>query len=177
MGEIAEHVVGLIREVIDLEMNAKRFYEHAAEVTHNATGQKMFRRLAREEVGHIKDVGKIFTSILGNNDWKEVFKEEMKNHSPSKLVRQFEEAVHEWGGEEKADETEAIRVAMDLERKAINFFEGLVKKLDDPKARKLAVKMASEEKFHYDLLQAQHDSVINVGIWLDEAEFRMDGKF
>ncbi len=173
-----EHIVLLIREMVDLELNAKRFYEHAAKVTHNETGKKMFKRLALEEAGHIKDVGVIFASALGGDDWKEILQREVKNHAPSKLVAKFEEEVQEWGSENKADETEALRMAMDLERRAIKFFEDLSKKyVDNPAARKLAAKLADEEKFHYDMLQAQHDSVMNVGIWLDEAEFRMDGKF
>lgn len=177
MSHLDDHIVELIRETVDLEMNAKRFYEHAAEVTHNETGKKMFKRLAKEEVGHLKDVGEIFTLVTGTDDWKDILKEETKNHTPSKLVKEFEEAVHEWGSENRADETEALRIAMDLERRAIQFFEGLAKKWDDPKSRQLAMKLADEEKFHYDLLQAQHDSVMNVGIWLDAAEFQMDGRY
>jgi rubrerythrin len=37
--------------------------------------------------------------------------------------------------------------------------------------------LVDEEHYHYDFLQAQLDSVLNVGIWLDAPEFRLDGKF
>jgi rubrerythrin len=49
--------------------------------------------------------------------------------------------------------------------------------VDDPQAREIFKKMCEEEKFHYDLLQAQHDSLTNSGFWFDSAEFRMDGKY
>jgi len=38
-------------------------------------------------------------------------------------------------------------------------------------------RICDEERLHYDLLQAQNDSVTNSGFWLDVAEFRMDGKY
>lgn len=37
--------------------------------------------------------------------------------------------------------------------------------------------IADEERFHYDLLQTQYDSVTGSGFWLDSAEFQMDGKY
>ena len=49
--------------------------------------------------------------------------------------------------------------------------------VDDPIASEIFRKISEEEKFHYDLLQAQHDSLTNSGFWLDSAEFQMDGKY
>ena len=37
--------------------------------------------------------------------------------------------------------------------------------------------ICDEERFHYDLLQSQYDSVTNSGFWLDVSEFRMDARF
>ena len=47
----------------------------------------------------------------------------------------------------------------------------------DPVAKEILNQICDEERFHYDLLQAQYDSVTNDGFWLDSAEFRMDGKY
>lgn len=177
MSPIDETMAGIIRESVDLEMNARLFYEHAAAATRNKIGKRMFKRLAREETWHMKEAGEIFTSILGNDEWKEIARRERARGAPSALVERFEAAVAGWGGEERANDSEALRMAMELERRAIRFFEDLAGKADDPKARELAGKLADEETFRYDLLQAQLDSVLNMGFWLDVAEFRMDAKY
>jgi hypothetical protein len=49
--------------------------------------------------------------------------------------------------------------------------------ISDSDIVKLADKMVQEECARYDALQAQLDSILNVGIWLDSKEFRMDGKY
>jgi len=76
-----------------------------------------------------------------------------------------------------SSELEALRIGMELERKAINFFEKSAGEVLDNKTTNICHKIAEEEKWHYDLLQSQHDSVTKSGFWLDVAEFQMDGKY
>jgi len=66
---------------------------------------------------------------------------------------------------------------MELEQDAIDFFQKAAAETDDPVARKMFLEISEEEKFHYDLLQAQYDSVTGSGFWLGSAEFQMDGKW
>jgi rubrerythrin len=66
---------------------------------------------------------------------------------------------------------------MELEENAVQFFQKAADEVDDPVASEIFRKISEEEKFHYDLLQAQHDSLTNSGFWLDSAEFQMDGKY
>ena len=80
-------------------------------------------------------------------------------------------------GAEGKSETQALSIGMELEENAIQFFQKAAGEVDDPAASEIFRKISEEEKFHYDLLQAQHDSLTNSGFWLDSAEFRMDGKF
>jgi rubrerythrin len=66
---------------------------------------------------------------------------------------------------------------MELELKAIYFFKNASAGSDDKTVKEIFEKIAEEERFHYDLLQAQFDSVTGSGFWLDSAEFHMDGKY
>ena len=79
--------------------------------------------------------------------------------------------------EDAKGEVEALRVGMELEENAIRFFAQASADADDPVAKKIFREISEEEKFHYDLLQAQHDSVTRSGFWLGSAEFQMDGKW
>ena len=80
-------------------------------------------------------------------------------------------------GEEGKGEAEALSIGMQLEMDTINYYQREGEKTDDPIAKKIFLEIIEEEKFHYDLLQAQHDSVTKSGFWLDSAEFQMDGKY
>jgi rubrerythrin len=173
MDEISKQVENAIKEAIRLEINGRNFFNHAAEMTHNEHGKKMFQKLAEEEMKHIEAFSKLFTEILKEEDWKKYVKaEELRGESP--LIEKLKERMK---GAEGKSETQALSIGMELEENAIQFFQKAAGEVDDPAASEIFRKISEEEKFHYDLLQAQHDSLTNSGFWLDSAEFRMDGKF
>jgi rubrerythrin len=173
MDEISKQVENAIKEAIRLEINGRNFFNHAAEMTHNEHGKKMFQKLAEEEVKHIEVFSKLFTEVLKEADWKKYVRaEELRGESP--LIEKLKERMK---GAEGKSETQALSIGMELEENAIRFFQKAAGEVDDPAASEIFRKISEEEKFHYDLLQAQHDSLTNSGFWLDSAEFRMDGKF
>jgi len=173
MTKISKDVENVIREAIKLEINGRKFFNHAAEVTHHPRGKKMFLHLAEEEVKHLETFGKLFSEILGGTDWKKEIKPEDVSGEAS-LVEKLKESMKK---EEGKGEIEALRIGMELEQDAIDFFQKAAAETDDPVARKMFLEISEEEKFHYDLLQAQYDSVTGSGFWLGSAEFQMDGKW
>jgi len=66
---------------------------------------------------------------------------------------------------------------MELERESIDQYEKWAQETSDAKVQGIFKKIIEEEKFHYDLLQAEYDNITNTGFWFNMAEFRMDGKF
>lgn len=173
MNQLSKPVKELIREAIKLEINGKAFFNRAAELTKNELGKKMFLRLASEEVKHLETFSRLFSSIMKTDDWKkELEQEELKGTSDviEELSSRMERA-------EGKSEIEALRIGMELEQKAIDFFRSCCEGTEDPVAQEIFKKIADEEKFHYDLLQAQYDSVTGSGFWLDSAEFKMDSKY
>jgi rubrerythrin len=173
MTKISKDIENVIRDAIKLEINGRKFFNHAAEVTHHPRGKKMFLHLAEEEVKHLETFGKLFSEILGSTDWKrEIKPEDVSGEAP--LVEKLKESMRK---EERKGETEALRIGMELEQNAIDFFQKAAEETDDPVARKMFLEISEEEKFHYDLLQAQYDSVTGSGFWLGSAEFQMDGKW
>jgi rubrerythrin len=93
------------------------------------------------------------------------------------VINQLEADVAQRGHGVVADDTQALRLGMDMERRAIHMFKELAAHTQDAVVINLINKMIEEESFQYDSLQSQLDSVLNVGLWLDTPEFRMDGKF
>jgi len=170
-----ENTLNVMREAIKLEVNGRRFFEHAAKTTHNDLGKKMFEKLAHDEIAHLKTFSEIFASLVGKDDWRQSVEEE--KYADSGLINELKTRIAKQEKQERASELEAIRIGMELERKAIDFFTKSAQETEDMKHKDIFNKIADQERLHYDLLQAQYDSVTNSGFWFDVAEFRMDGKY
>ena len=173
MTQVSQQVQEFIREAIKLEIRGREFFLQAADLTHNLLGQKMFRHLAEQEVHHLQAFGKLFSDVVRSDDWKKYVRDE-EAAGRSAVIEDLVARLKRAAGQ---SEVEALRVGMELELKAIEFFKGCAEQGDDPVAGEIFVRIAAEERFHYDLLQAQYDSVTGSGFWLDSAEFQMDGKY
>jgi len=173
MSEISKQVENAIREAIKLEINGRKFFQRAAEVTHHPRGKKMFLHLAEEELRHLETFGRLFSEILGGSEWKKEFGPgDIRGESP--LVEKLNARVQRAEGKGEVD---ALRIGMELEQSAIEFFQKASREANDPQAARIFREIVEEEKFHFDLLQAQYDSVTKSGFWLGGAEFQMDGKW
>ena len=173
MSKISKDIEDAIRDAIILEKNGRKFFVHAAEVTQHPKGKKMFLHLAEEEVKHLETFSKMFNEILGGTDWKkDIIPDDVSGEAP--LVEKLKERLNH---EDRKGDVEALRIGMELESNAIKFFQEAAAATDDPVAKKIFLEISEEEKFHYDLLQAQYDSVTGSGFWLGSAEFQMDGKW
>ncbi len=177
MTHIDDKIIELARTALSFEYGEEHFYRHAAEVTENPGGKAMFLRLAEEEAGHMEDMHALFGALIGPEEWQRLAAEEVANAQPSQVVAEMETAVAHRSHMAVTDEAQVLRMAMEMERRVMNLFKKLSAHTKDPEIIKLIEKMIAEECSQYDALQAQMDSVLNVGLWLDQPEFRMDGRF
>ena len=175
MSALHPDVIKLVKEAIRLEIKGRAFFSHAAEVTESDLGRKMFERLASDEVEHMKAFGQLFTEATGGEEWKKFVRSEEREISD--VIEKLKKRMEDAGKEKQQGDLEALRIGMELERSAVDFFKRLVAESRSATAREMAARIIQEEETHYDLLQAQYDSVHNSGFWLDEAEFRLDGQY
>ncbi|MDP1995637.1 MAG: ferritin family protein [Gallionella sp.] len=177
MTHIDDKIIELARTALSFEYGEEHFYRHAAEMTQNPGGKAMFLRLADERPERMEDMHMLFSAVIGQDVWQQLAAEEAANANPSRVISEMEAAVAQRGMGVVADDVQALRMAMELERRIIHLLKDMSEHINDPEIIKLAGKMILEESFQYDALQAQMDSIQNVGIWLDKPEFRMDGKY
>ena len=177
MTHIDDTVIELARTALGFEYGEEHFYRHAAELTQNPRGKAMFLRLADEEPSRTEDMHTLFGAIFGKDEWQRLAAEESANAHPSKVIAEMEAAVAHRGMIAVADDTQALRIAMELERRIIHLLKEMSGHTKDHAVIELIGKMILEEDSQYDALQAQLDSLLNVGLWLDTPEFRMDGKY
>ena len=140
MGKSDEALKHFIKDAIKLEIDGRAFFHHAAEMTHNELGKKMFLRLAAEEVKHMETLNKIFSSVTKSDEWrKHVKKEDME--SPSSVIQHLAARM---ARAESKNEIEAIRIGMELELKAIYFFKNASAGIDDKTVKEIFEKIAEE---------------------------------
>jgi rubrerythrin len=174
MADLSPEVVEAIKMAIQLEKDGQAFFKAAAAKTSNSLGKKMFEKLASDEINHLKTFQEMFDSLTGGKDWRHV----VQGYSPAKHPPLFvTDDTPKSRAEKSEGEVEALRDAMEVERKAIDFFSEAAENAGDSMARQIFERIKEEEVLHYDLLQAQYDSVTNSGFWFDIQEFQMDGKF
>jgi len=124
MEKLTKHVEKVITEAIKLEINGQSFFNHAAEVTHNELGKKMFLRLAEEEVKHLEAFSRLFTDIIKDKDWKKyVKKEELEGESP--VIEELKARMQRAEGK---SEIEALR-GWSLSKKPLSFLKNQPKNL------------------------------------------------
>ncbi len=172
MANVSKDVVQIIKEAIKLEINGRSFFEFATETTQNELGKKMFTKLANDEIEHLKVFNDLFSTIIGGDEWKKFVSEQQRGDSA--IIDSLKNRVKE---SKSSSDIEAISIGMELEKKAIEFFEKSALETSDAKTGEICRKISEEEKFHYDLLQAQHDSLTNSGFWMDSTQFKMDGQY
>ena len=177
MSQINEKLVELARLAVSFEINSEHFYQHAAQTTEHPLGKAMFRKLSEQKKDHLADIANLFAGIIGEHEWARIRAEEEAHTHPSDIVAELEAAVTAHGHRAVADDAQALRLALELKRRVIHFLDVLAEHTTDRALLEVISKLADEERFRYDFLQGQLDSVLNVGVWLDAPEFRVDGRF
>lgn len=174
MSQITPEIKEAIKAAIQLEKDGRNFFELAAKETQNELGRKMFRKLAADEIRHLQTFQKMFKALADPETWKDLLKE-----GPSRERMPFfaNKAKNRKPAEKGAGEVGALRQALEVERKAIGFFKKTAQEATDPEASRIFELIAQEEVSHYDLIQAQIDSVTHSGFWFDVGEFQMDGMY
>lgn len=174
MAEISPKTIEAIKTAIRLEEEGYQYYQDAAANTENEMGRKMFDQLARDEIEHLRIFQEMFDQLADPVTWRKLAQD-----TPGvPIIPKFKDlSKDKKKSASLTADANALKIALENEEKAYNFFIKAAKEADDEKASDIFTKIAEQEDYHWKLLQAELDSVMNTGFWFDTAEFRMDGKF
>jgi rubrerythrin len=170
---VDDKAVKAMKTAIDMEVSGHKFFMEAASKVRCDAGKKMFTRLANEEIEHQKTFQKIFDEIAGGGEWKAA----VRSVQPAKRVPYFDEAREQFEPKDLSVELDFLNKALELERKAMQFFEKAVVEAENPEAAEIFRRIRDEEQIHYDLIQSQIDNLTHNGYWFDVMEYKMDGQF
>jgi len=143
-----------------MEQRGIAFYRHAAERNADPVGREVFARIAAEEASHI---GELETKL------ERLFRQEKGlEQAPIFLhfdARDLERLVpdlarHEVDGVFRLDARASLDVAMELERRAAEFFQGYAEKFSETRGKKIFEAFADEEQKHYEALRRRAEELL-----------------
>jgi rubrerythrin len=139
---------------IKLKTDAVNFYEESANSCGHPAGKKMFLSILEDEKQHLESLKQM--------------KVDAEKLSPMKNVKAALETVKDDMRVRTAcslDETEAFKIAMDMERECIEFFEKRAEEAESEEERALFKKLAREEEEHYQVFSNTHAFLTDTGNW------------
>ncbi len=147
-----------IEIAIKMETDAIRFYKEAAEKTKNPVGKKMFIAVREDEKRHLNMLTQIFkgldvkvSDVSPMKDIETIF-ESMKNEMMQRV-------------EATADELESFKIAMQMEKEGIEFYNKAASDAKSKKEKALFKRLVEEEKEHYNMFANTYFFLSDTGSW------------
>jgi len=164
----------ILKTAIEIEDNGLMTFLDFARKTRDETGKNMFIRLAMDEHEHRRILEAQLAKILEGHPLQniEIPKSEIEQVAPK--IREKQQRTR---GESGLKEIDALNTALDLERQAAKFFRDKAAIIDNSDAKALFIRLAEWEEAHFDIIQAELDSIQGTGFWFGIPEFQMDGKY
>jgi rubrerythrin len=166
--------VKALKTAIEIEDNGLLNFLKFARQTKDTTGKNMFIRLAMDEHEHRLIIEKQLTNLM---EGKPLVMVEIPRSEIEKVAPAIREKQRRTRGESGLLEIDALNTALDLERKAARFFREQAGVVNDSEAKALFNRLAEWEDAHFDIIQAELDSIQGTGFWFGIPEFQMDGKY
>jgi Fur family ferric uptake transcriptional regulator len=152
-----------VRDALELTLAIERlgytFYTNASKKTRDGGGRTMFRRLAAEESEHLRRLQKEHAALLEANSW--LRREPARLPVSRKIAKDIfpQRQLLKYQVSDETTDAEALKLAVDLERRSHQFFETFARQLTDPAGRKAFLEFARAEESHLETLLAEQKSL------------------
>lgn len=147
-----------IEIAIRMETDAISFYTKATEKAKNPVGKKMFLTITEDEKRHLEMLSQIFKGL----DVK------LKDISPMKNIKTVFETMRDKMMERveaTSDELEAFKIAMDMEKKGVEFYKVVASEAKADKEKALFERLVHEEEQHYSVFANTYFFLSKTGNW------------
>jgi Fur family ferric uptake transcriptional regulator len=151
------------RDALELTLAIERlgysFYMNASRKTRNDRGRIMFRRLAAEESEHLRRLREAYRALLDEHAWLK--REPVRLPVNRKMARDLfpQKALLRLQVTEKTSDVEALKMAMELERRSHEFFKDFAGRITDSTGRKAFLEFAEDEQSHLQSLITEYESL------------------
>lgn len=159
-----ENVKEAIQTAIQMEKDGYSFYKKAAAQTKSDLGKSVFNSIADDELIHLDIFQKMFNDIIGQDEWEKIVNSSKKYSKIDVFPKDLKEVE---GADPDTNEMDALRIAMDSEKEAIDYYLNIKEKLSDEKVIKIIDEIIEQEKNHYQILEGEFNHLNTTGYWFD----------
>jgi rubrerythrin len=163
MSEI-RNVKDAILTAIQMEKDGYSFYTKAAAQTESEMGQTIFESLAEDEQRHLVVFQKMFEDKVNKSEWKDLVDSSKKYTTIPIFPTNLNDAP---GMDSESTDIDAIRLAMDAEKEAVEYYQKIMDNLEDQDVIKVINEIIEQEKNHYSLLEKEFNHINSTGYWFE----------
>jgi len=153
-----------IETAIQMEKDGYAFYNKAAAQTSSDMGRSVFESLANDELVHLDVFQKLFDDKFGESEWDDLVNSN-KKYSEIPIFPKDLKIIE--GINPDADELDALRIAIDSEKEAIDYYTEIRAKSYDDNVNKIIDMIIEQEKNHYFLLEQEFHHINTTGFWFE----------
>lgn len=133
------------------------FYKTASEIVEDNTTRETFLRMLEDEEGHLKRLQEEWDRLIAQD--RDLVQAPVFLHFDYEALKKIFPSRNETMKRLKGNlsEREALRIAMDMEMDARNFFRDYADRFNDTRGRDIFLRFAAEEEEHYNLIKEEYD--------------------
>ncbi|NOQ95001.1 MAG: hypothetical protein GQ555_00110 [Desulfobacterales bacterium] len=160
----------MLSTALEMEKKGKSIYEMAVSTCQNELGREIFRMLMKDEGMHMDRILNIYEALKVGEAWSEEWKSIKPDHKDLGIL--FKEMASAHGTEitAKTSDLEALDIGIDLEFRAISFYQQHFANAVDPIEREFIDQMITEEKSHHAALSDMKLYFSDPAAWFGEHE-------
>ena len=164
-----DKTLDIIKGAILLEHRGRALYESAVKSTDVPEVKELFQMMMDEEAKHIQILNKQFSSVAKGGDFDSSGMEDVEDLTADSVLTSKVVKAISGSGYEAA----VISSALELEKKAVEFYSKCEKEANSEEEKKLFAWLIKWEKEHMVML-AQMDNEIKEQVWYDNSFWPMD---
>lgn len=157
------------------EINGYAFYNAASMIASSERGKNVFSHLAKEELDHIRVVSAIGEALKSGQGWigyEEALRRAVASGEGLPIFQGENELIKRL--EENPTDTNAIKISIENEDKAVDFYTRMLGEATTPEEKVVLTKLLEMEKGHLKILRWEYESLNKTGFWADTMEFSVE---
>jgi len=161
---INDSVKEAITTAIQMEKDGYAFYTKASAQTSSPSGSKIFEGLAKDELLHLEVFKRLFSNEIGEVEYQLLANSSKKY---AELTVFPKDLKSQKGASPDINDLDALNAAMNSEKEAINYYSGILEKVDNKNVARIIQEIIHQEKNHYFILQEEFNYIGKTGYWYE----------
>ena len=171
MKSAENEISNILAKALKLEKDGLKTYLDFAGMTEDKSGKDMFILLAKDEFEHMTIIERTIDEYSSNGC--------IAGFSPGKgfsagILPGLKDIDNYRKGGDGTNQLHALEMALKFESRSRELYMELAEKSESDVAKSMFMTLAEMEKAHYDILDAQKNSITGTGLWIEISGLGME---